>query len=129
MPPNMALLAVTLCSLAAGAGPWTELASPNPALNIEYRKDSIQQVSPSVRRATVRFVSATGKNIPEIGIYSVETELDFYCKQPLEKVLVSRSIAADGSVTATEEVAYPVFSEVAFGSNSYLLWEAVCKVK
>lgn len=127
MPPNMALSAVTICFLAAGTAPWTQLTSPDPSLNIEYRKDSIRQVSPSVRRATVRFVSATGDNIPELNIHSVETDAEYYCKQPLEKVLAARIVAADGSVTASQEATSPVYSELAFGSNSYLLWEAVCK--
>lgn len=127
MFPTMALLAVSLCATAAGAEQWTRITSPDPNVNVEYRQDSMQVVSPSVRRATVRFVSSTGRTIRNLGIYSVETVAEYYCKQPLEKVLSAKVVAADGAVAGMQEVESPVFSELSIGSNSYLLWEAICK--
>jgi hypothetical protein len=123
-----AVLATSL-STAAGAEEWIKIPSPDSALSIEYRKESIETVSPSVRRAQVRFVATNGKNVGNLDLHSVASEIEYYCKQPLEKLMRAEIVAADGTVSSRQEIDPPVYDEIPHGSNRYRLWQEICSIK
>lgn len=121
-----ALLAVILLAVTARAEEWTPLASNDSAVSIEYSKSSIEPVSATIKRARTRFVSKTGEPIPYLNVFSVVSELEFHCIQPLEKLISAEVVPSAGADPFQEKIESPVFCEIPHGSNSYLLWREVC---
>jgi len=121
-----AVLAAMLLSVTANAEEWTEVESANTELSIQYSKESIERVTPTIKRAKLRFISRTDAPISTVDVYSVVSQLEYHCTQPLEKVLSVEVVPALGAPSRREEVASPVFSEIRHGSNSYRLWLEVC---
>ncbi|HJV37119.1 hypothetical protein [Geomonas sp.] len=120
-----ALLAFTLFPAVAGADDWVEVPSADPTMVIAFSKDSVEVMSSSVKKVRTRFAGRNGQVIPQVNVMSVVTDVEFNCKQPLEKVLFAQIVTADGNLSS-QQVENPLFSEIPHGSNSYRLWLQIC---
>jgi len=118
----LAVIALLSFSVAAHAEEWTQVGPPDPQLSAEYSKSSIQTMSSTVKRVRTRIVSKVGDG----HVFTVLGETEFYCPQPLQKLLSAQILSPSGEVTSQETVDAPVFYEMPRGTNSFRLWEAVC---
>ncbi|GFO61718.1 hypothetical protein GMST_40430 [Geomonas silvestris] len=118
----LAVIALALFSAVAHAEEWTQVGPTDTRLSAEYSKASLQSISPTVKRVKTRIVS----KVDDVHVFTVVTETEFYCPQPLEKLLSAKLISAAGEVTSEEKVDSPVFYEMPRGTNSFRLWEAIC---
>jgi hypothetical protein len=124
-----ALLPFIMFTAAASAEEWTEIPSADTAIAVQYIKQSVEIVSPSVKKARTRFIASNGQSLPIANVYSVVSETQYNCRQPLEKVLSAKIVAADGTVTSQQELDAPVFSEIPHGTNSFRLWSEICSTQ
>jgi len=120
------LLTVLLHAGVAVAEEWTDVETFGGAVRAEYSRSSLTVVSPTARRVRTRFVSSTGNPIPELNVYSVESETEYYCPLPLEKLLTARIVSIKGDASPLETIDPQVYNDIPHGSNSYRLWLAVC---
>lgn len=118
----LAVIALASLSAVANAEEWTQVGPSDTRLSAEYSKTSLQAISPTVKRVKTRIVS----KVDDVHVFTVVTETEFYCPQPLEKLLSAQLVSSSGVVTSEEKLDSPVFYEMPRGTNSFRLWEAIC---
>ncbi|GFO69689.1 hypothetical protein GMLC_32680 [Geomonas limicola] len=120
----LAVIALASFSAAAHAEEWTQVGPADSRLSAEYSKSSLETISPSTKRVRTRIIS----KVDDVHVFTVVSETEFYCPQPLEKLLSAQIVATTGEVTSQEKIDAPVFSEMPQGTISFRLWEAVCSL-
>lgn len=118
----LAVIALALFSAVANAEEWTQVGPTDTRLSTEYSKASLQSVSATVKRVKTRIIS----KVDDVHVFTVIAETEFYCPQPLEKLLSAQLISASGEVSSAEKIDAPVFYEMPRGTNSFRLWEVIC---
>lgn len=119
-------LAVLGLVATAEAEQWVPVASTAYGMTLQYSKESVRPVTATIAKARVRLIAEEGGELPRVGVLSVVTELEYHCVQPLEKVLSVEVLDVRDSTPLHEDVESPVFGEIRHGSNSFMLWGAVC---